>query len=131
MRRAASCLALVALVCGGATAGCSTQTSVSSTMTAAPETTPAVTRDPNVKYHQVSLKVPTMSCPFACWPKVKKTLESQPGVGEVTLAPQKESDTIDNPVVLVQASDSFQGTAAIDALSQAGFSGAELQAGSE
>ena len=49
----------------------------------------------------VSLRVPTMHCPFACWPKVKETLEQQDGVAEVTLAKQKDASAIDNPVVTV------------------------------
>ena len=69
-------------------AGCSNSGAPGTAASSSVDATPTVVKDPNVKYHRVSLEVPTMSCPFACWPKVKKTLESQPGVGEVTLAPQ-------------------------------------------
>jgi len=109
-----------------AVAGCSNSADPGSAATSPVDATPAVVKDPNVKYHRVSLEVPTMSCPFACWPKVKKTLESQPGVGEVTLAPQKESDVIDKPVVFVEASDKFQGEEAVQALAKVGFDGAKL-----
>lgn len=89
---------------------------------------PRPPKDPNAKYHRVSLEVPTMSCPFACWPKVKKTLEKQPGVGEVTLSPQKDKDAIDQPVVYVEATDAFQAEAAFAALTAAGFGGAKVAA---
>lgn len=87
---------------------------------------PRPPKDPNAKYQLVSVEVPTMSCPFACWPKVKKTLEKQAGVGDVTLAPQKEADSIDKPVVIVEATDAFQAEAAFAALTEAGFGGAKL-----
>ncbi|MFM7071374.1 MAG: heavy metal-associated domain-containing protein [Planctomycetota bacterium] len=89
---------------------------------------PRPPKDPNAKYQLVSVEVPTMSCPFACWPKVKKTLEKQAGVGDVTLAPQKEADAIDKPVVIVEATDAFQVEAAFAALTEAGFGGAKLAA---
>ncbi len=89
---------------------------------------PRPPKDPNAKYQLVSVEVPTMSCPFACWPKVKKTLEKQPGVGDVTLAPQKDADAIDKPVVIVEATDAFQAEAAFAALTEAGFGGAKLAA---
>src|SRR6056297_3263441 len=38
----------------------------------------------------VSLKVPDMHCPVACYPAVKKTLEGQTGVSGVDLAEQSE-----------------------------------------
>jgi hypothetical protein len=89
---------------------------------------PRPPKDPNAKYQLVSVEVPTMSCPFACWPKVKKTLEKQAGVGDVTLAPQKDADAIDKPVVIVEATDAFQAEAAFAALTEAGFGGAKLAA---
>lgn len=74
----------------------------------------------------VSLRVPKMHCPFACWPKVKETLEKQDGVAEVTLAEQADENAIDNPVVHVRAAESFDASQAIDALAAAGFSDATL-----
>jgi hypothetical protein len=69
----------------------------------------------------VALRVPSMHCPFACWPKVKKTLEGQGGVAEVTLAKQKSESELTNPVVYVQADDSFDSSEAIEALAAVGF----------
>ena len=69
----------------------------------------------------VTLKVPDMHCPVACYPAVKKTLEQQPGVLAVDLAEQQEEGIIDNPEVLIQTGEGFQPQAAIDSLTQAGF----------
>ncbi len=102
-----------------AVAGCST--SPSTTSTPAVDTAPIVA-NPEVKVTRtVALKVPDMSCPFACWPKVKETLAAEPGVGTVALADQKDANAIDNPVVYVGVSDDFQSEHAIAALSEKGF----------
>lgn len=69
----------------------------------------------------ISLKVPGMHCPVACYPAVKKTLEGQSGVELVELAPQKEEGIIDNPVVLIKTSEGFDLDAAIQTLAQTGF----------
>ncbi len=74
----------------------------------------------------VSLKVPTMHCPFACYPSVKKTLEGSTGVQSVDLAEQKEEGTIDNPVVIIKASSQFDIDRAVAALAAKGFTGAEV-----
>ena len=37
----------------------------------------------------VEMSVPEMHCPVSCYPKVKETLESQPGVASVELAEQE------------------------------------------
>ncbi|MEZ6107607.1 MAG: heavy-metal-associated domain-containing protein [Pirellulaceae bacterium] len=71
-----------------ATVGCSSE-STSTTET-------SMTEIPANATH-VSLKVPDMECPFACWPKVEKVLQEQPGVESVTLAPQEDENIIDNP----------------------------------
>lgn len=108
--------------------GCSTSTTApapASTAEAPAQAEPVRQKDPNATYTKVSFEVPTMSCPHACWPKVKKTLEAQPGVGDVTLAPQKEADLIDQPIVYVEVTDQFQADAAIAALSKVGFDGAK------
>jgi hypothetical protein len=77
---------------------------------------------------KVSLEVPTMSCPFACWPHVKETLEGESGVTQVTLAPQKDANAIDNPVVYVAAGTDFNAEKAIADLAAAGFAGAKVKA---
>lgn len=120
----------VGLVCGTALfLGCtppapSTTTPPKPAGNAAPTsgtTTSAVAAPTGVKL--VSLDVPDMHCPFACYPKVKETLESQPGVEEVTLAKQKEEGIIDNPQVLVKLNGNFDPNSAIAALKQSGFTG--------
>ncbi len=69
----------------------------------------------------VTLRVPDMHCPFACYPAVKKTLEQEPGVLAVDLGQQKQEGAIDNPEVKIQVSADFNSQAAIDALAKAGF----------
>ncbi len=70
----------------------------------------------------VSLKVPDMHCPVACYPAVKKTLEGQTGVSGVDLAEQSEEGIIDNPVVLIKTAPGFDLDQALAALDAAGFS---------
>jgi copper chaperone CopZ len=74
----------------------------------------------------VSLKVPDMHCPVACYPRVKSTLEGQAGVSGVDLAEQKEEGIIDNPVVLIQAGSDFDMDQAIAALADSGFENSEV-----
>ena len=75
---------------------------------------------------QISLKVPGMHCPFACYPSVKETLEGQAGVQGVDLAAQKEEGAIDNPVVIICAGEGFDLDAAIAQLAKSGFSDASV-----
>lgn len=99
----------------------------SNTQVAAPapvETIVDDTTDSSVE--MVSLKVPTMHCPFACYPSVKKTLEGATGVQSVDLAAQKEEGTIDNPVVIIKAGSQFDIDQAVAALAASGFAGAEV-----
>lgn len=69
----------------------------------------------------ITLSVPEMHCPFACYPAVKKTLEEQPGVLAVDLAEQKQEGVIDKREVHVKVAGTFDTQSAIDSLSQAGF----------
>ncbi len=71
-----------------------------------------------------SVKVPTMMCPFSCWPKVKETLAAQPGVEGVQLAAQAKETEIDNPVVELKTNGEFNVEAAIAALEKANFADA-------
>jgi periplasmic mercuric ion binding protein len=71
-----------------------------------------------------SVKVPTMMCPYSCWPKVKETLASQPGVEGVQLAAQAKETEIDNPVVELKTTGDFNVEAAIAALEKANFADA-------
>jgi copper chaperone CopZ len=74
----------------------------------------------------ITLNVPTMHCPIACYPKVKATLESQPGVLAVELVPQKKEGEIDRPEVIIKTKDGFDLAAATSALSKAGFADAAV-----
>ncbi len=76
---------------------------------------------------QVTLRVPTMECPHNCWPAVRDALQKQPGVTEVTLAQQKDKDTIDNPLVTVKLNGSFDADKAIEAIAAAGFAKATVE----
>ena len=71
-----------------------------------------------------SVQVPTMMCPYSCWPKVKETLASQPGVEGVQLAVQAKETEIDNPVVELKTTGDFNVEAAIAALEKADFADA-------
>jgi len=114
-------VALLAISCG--LIGCGkTQTTENTKM---PEATSASTDKP-VAGKLVVLKVPSMTCPHGCWPTVKETLESQPGVAAVELAQQASEDTIDKPEVTVRYDGEFNAPAAIEALAKSGFDGAEV-----
>jgi copper chaperone CopZ len=98
-------------------AGC---TPTASTSTSKPEAPATVNPDVQVT-RTVALKVPNMHCPHGCWPSVEKTLASEPGVGSVKLAAQKEEGAIDNPVVYVGVDEKFDAEHAIAALAESGF----------
>jgi len=116
-----------ALLCGSVLAiGC-TPPAASPTAPPKPAGTPAPTSGSTAasmaptSVKMVSMKVDEMHCPFGCYPTVEKALAKVPGVSSVKLADQKNSDTIDNPVVYVEVDSSFDPTAAIAAVSKAGF----------
>ncbi|HBE67989.1 MAG TPA: hypothetical protein DDW52_07550 [Planctomycetaceae bacterium] len=71
-----------------------------------------------------SLHVEGMMCPYSCWPRVKETLQGQPGVSDVQLAEQPSSaaeGTITKPVVELKLDGSFDSEAAIAALAKEDF----------
>lgn len=70
---------------------------------------------------KLTLAVPEMHCEFACYPKVKETLEGTEGVELVELAPQKEAGAIDNRQVILTYKPGFDVNAAIAKLDEAGF----------
>ena len=74
----------------------------------------------------LTLSVPEMHCPFACYPAVKKTLESDDTVSEVELAEQKEEGVIDNRQVIVKYDVGFDLDAAIASLDKRGFANSEI-----
>ncbi|QDV24451.1 hypothetical protein [Aureliella helgolandensis] len=70
------------------------------------------------------LEVPTMMCPYSCWPRVKETLAAQPGVEAVQLAEQPagtEEGEIKERVVELKLSGDFDAEAAVAALSKIDF----------
>ncbi len=72
------------------------------------------------------LGVPSMSCEFACYPSVKKILESNEAVQSVELAEQKEEGTIDNRAVIVSYDAGFNLDAAIAQLGREGFAESDV-----
>lgn len=76
---------------------------------------------------QVTFRVPTMVCQHNCWPAVRDALQKQPGVTEVTLAPQKEEVPVDNPLVTVKLGGAFDTDQAIQAIAAAGFPKATVE----
>jgi periplasmic mercuric ion binding protein len=122
----ASLSALAALALLGVS-GCTPAAGPNPTVSAEPagSVTTAADSDPAVQL--VSLQVPGMHCQFACWPKVKETLEQQEGVAEVSLAQQAKENELDNPVVHVRVDGPFDAAQAVQALADAGFRGARLE----
>ncbi len=75
---------------------------------------------------KLTLAVPEMHCEFACFPKIKETLESTDLVELVELGPQKEEGAIDNRQVIVTYKPGFDVDAAIELLDKEGFDDSEL-----
>ena len=86
----------------------------------------SVTPDTKVVATSLTMNVPEMHCPFACYPSVKKNLEERSDVVSVELAPQKEEGVIDNRQVIVQVTDGFDADDAIALLETAGFAGSSV-----
>jgi len=76
----------------------------------------------------VTLLVPEMHCPFACYPKVKETLENQEGIDveSITLVEQKDEAAIDDPRIIVTLSENFDGEKTIKAIEEAGFANTQI-----
>lgn len=104
-------------------AGCSGASS--SAPSPAADGAPAAASAPAVQ--QVTFRVPTMVCSRNCWPAVRDALQTQPGVTDVTLAPQKEEVPIDNPLVTVKLNGPFDADKAIEAIAAAGFAKATVE----
>jgi copper chaperone CopZ len=123
-------LRLVCLVAFcGLLIGCGPSTPDTTNGTTAPDNTTSPEATPTVagEETQVSIHVPNMHCPHACWPAIKETLEGEGGVAEVTLAEQAEEDKIDNPRVMVTLNGPFDGAKAVEALTAAGFADSEIE----
>ena len=69
----------------------------------------------------LTMQVPDMHCPFACYPAIKETLESADTVTEVQLAEQQVEGVIDNPQVIINYQPGFDIDAAIASLQANGF----------
>ena len=74
----------------------------------------------------LTLSVPSMHCEFACFPRVKESIESVAGVTEVALDEQKEEGGLDNRQVVVSYDAGFDLTSALANLSSEGFEDADL-----
>lgn len=74
----------------------------------------------------VSLQVDGMTCPTGCYPIVRSAIAKQKGVVDVELAPQKEKDVIDNPIVMVKVQGDVDWDATLQAISRAGFDATKL-----
>ena len=75
---------------------------------------------------KLTLDVPDMHCAVMCYPKIKKTLESDQNVAVVELADQKEEGMIDNPQVIVTYKAGFDLDAAIADLGKNGYENSKL-----
>ena len=76
---------------------------------------------------EVTLAVPEMHCPFACYPKVKETLEGLDGVSLVELVPQEEEGVINDRRVVVKFDGDVSQEVATTALAEAGFKGSTVE----
>ncbi len=74
----------------------------------------------------LTISVPAMHCEFACYPKVKTTLEGAEAVTSVELDEQKEEGTIDNRQVVVAYEAGFDLDAALASLNAKGFKDSDL-----
>ncbi len=71
-----------------------------------------------------SLSVPSMMCPYSCFPAVKEALVGVPGVEGVQLADQPADaaeGTIENKVVELKLAEGFDVNAAVAALKAANY----------
>ena len=74
----------------------------------------------------LTLSVPEMHCQYACFPKVKNTLEQVDAVAEVQLAKQKDDSVLDNRQVIVKYKEGFDVDEAIGLLAAAGYTDSAL-----
>lgn len=91
--------------------------SASAAAATAVSASPAVLADAGT----LTLEVPSMHCQFACYPRVKESLESSDGVSEVTLAEQPDPNTLTVKKVIVKYDAGFDVDQALAVLKQEGF----------
>ena len=87
-------------------------------------TTSSMPNDASVRL--VTLSVPKMTCPHACWPEVKKVLENQTGVARVELPAQPNADEITDRRVFIALKGDFNAEKAISELATIGFDESKL-----
>lgn len=90
------------------------------------ESSDVVAKTTSVQTDSVTIAVPEMHCEFACFPRVKETLESAEGVETVELGPQKEEGAIDNRQVIVKFKPGFDVNDAIARLTKEGFKNSDV-----
>lgn len=77
--------------------------------------------EPMTESGSLTFEVPSMHCQFACYPKVKETLEGTDGVTEVALAEQPEPNTLTVKKVIVKYDAGFDISQALASLKESGF----------
>lgn len=92
--------------------------------TAAPATTVSASPAVLSEAGTLTLEVPSMHCQFACYPRVKESLEARTGVSEVTLAEQPDPNTLTVKKVIVKYDAGFDIDQALASLKQEGFADA-------
>ncbi|MFN4905742.1 MAG: heavy-metal-associated domain-containing protein [Planctomycetota bacterium] len=98
--------------------------SIPSSSASSPNTT--TDQEESAEPKLVSFKVEGMTCPSGCYPSVKSAIAKQKGVVEIELAPQKEADVIDNPIVFVKYKGKLDLDSTLKAISRAGFEAQEV-----
>lgn len=81
--------------------------------------------EPMAEPGSMTLEVPGMHCAFACYPKVKETLEGSAGVSEVALAEQPDPNSLTVKKVIVKYDAGFDVGKALASLKQKGFDDAQ------
>lgn len=92
----------------------------------ASSTTNEESKKDSTKVQTIAFRVGDMTCPTGCYPSVKAAIAKQKGVSEIELAPQKEADVIDNPIVNVKYRGDLDVKATITAIEKAGFEQVEV-----
>lgn len=75
---------------------------------------------------EMLVSVPGMHCQYACFPRVKESLESDESVSEVVLAPQPDENALTNKQVIVKYEAGFNITEAMGRLHEAGYDQSEV-----
>ncbi|MEM1226347.1 MAG: heavy metal-associated domain-containing protein [Planctomycetota bacterium] len=73
---------------------------------------------------ELTMEVPGMHCQYACFPRVKETLENADGVAEVALAEQPSPDALTVKQVIVKYEEGFEPETALAKLHGVGFTDA-------